>query len=304
MHYSFYTADAFTSRRFHGAQIAVFPDAQGLSGEQMQRIAAEFNVSETVFITPSKVSPAHRQMRVFSPTEEVNFAGHPIIAAAWVLSEVGDIAIGDEDALVVFEQNSGPVEVCIRGKNGKPEMVQFSVSAEPKIDRFVPSKEELAGILGLSAADLEPHNNFVPLLVACREPYLIVPLRSYKAVREAVFNYERWVQSNVPSMLAQEILLFSTHAADQAADFHGRLVGPKIGVREDPPIGSATPAFAGYLCAHEHIRQGTYAFAIERGRPDSRQSILNVEMDNQRGRKLDIRIGGPAVTVMEGKISV
>ena len=102
-----------------------------------------------------------------------------------------------------------------------------------------------------------------------------------------------------PSMLAREIALFCS-GAHAKADFHIRLLGPDIGKDEDPPIGAFVPSFAAYLCAHDHIRIGTYPFTAERGNPQARLSLLDVEMDNKGEETLTVRVGGSAVTMSQG----
>jgi len=104
--------------------------------------------------------------------------------------------------------------------------------------------------------------------------------------------------------MAKEILLFSTQSDVDYSNFHARLLGPDIGIHDDPPIGSAMSAFGGYLCDHDHIKQGTHTFVIDRGSVEKRKSILNIEMDNKKAEMLTIRVGGPAVMVSEGIISV
>ena len=297
--YAFHTADAFTEHRYHGAQIAVVPDATGLDAGQMQRVAAEFNLSETVFVFPDESDPLRKRVRIFSPTRELDFAGHPVIAAGHVLASIGQIPLEGTHTRAVFEKNKGPVEVYITQHDGQPILVQFQLAVRPYADRFVPPPSEIAKILDLRQ-DAIGTPLYPPMLVASDRPYLVVPLRDYDAVRSAVFSYRYWTMSSAPSMMAQEMLLISTQTADPSADFHGRLVGPEVGINEDPPIGAAMPAFAGYLAAQEHVREGTYAFAAERGTPRTRLSILNVEMDNKGREELELRVGGPAVSVSRG----
>ena len=300
----FFTANAFTHTRFQGAQIAVFPDTDGLSGEQMQTMASELNLSETVFISGGDEPATRRRLRIFSPQREIDFAGHPILAAGAVLAADGSLLLSDEKTCdIVFEQNTGPIDVRIRKTEGVATFVQFDLRVKPTVDRFVPRGEEIANFLSLDTSDVE-HPHFHPLLVACDRPYLIVPLRNYDAVRRAAFNYQSWSHSSAPTMLADEVLLFSSGGRDPVHDFHGRLLGPEIGVQEDPPIGSAMPAFAAYLCAHDHIARGTHAFAIERGSPETRQSVLSVEMDHLGASELSLRVGGPAVVVCEGTMEI
>ena len=301
MKYHYYIADVFTNQLFNGAQIAVFPAAEGLSSETMAAIAKELNLTETVFVFHQQDAENHRRMRVFSPLREIDFAGHPIIATAYVLGECGDITLGQTQTKIVLEQNSGPVDVNISSAAGKPSFVQFSRSDSAIIDRFAPSDEELSQFLGLQIADLD-HKKYSPRLVSCGFPYLIVPVWNYESVRKARFNYPAWSQSAAPQTAAQEILLFAPKSPNLDADFNARLLGPNISLQDDPPVGSAMPAFCSYLCSFEHTQKGTHSFSVERGELSTRRSLLQLEMDNKQQEKLTIRIGGQAVIFAEGTI--
>lgn len=302
MKYTYYIADVFTQSIFNGAQIAVFPQAEGLQAEQMQLIARELNLSETVFISHNPESQ-QRRMRIFSPQAEIDFAGHPIIAVGYVLAACGDISLGEGVTKLVLEQNVGAIEVNISGQDGRASFVQFSRSVKPRVDDFAPSDAELAAMLGIEVNDLD-HRKYAPRLVSCGFPYLVVPVWHYDAVRKARFDYAAWSQSNAPQTAAQEIMLFAPKSPFADADFNVRLLGPHIGMHEDPPVGSAMPAFCAYLCAFEHTQKGTHAFAVDRGQAGTRRSVLNMEMDNKREELLSVRIGGQAVIVAEGSLSL
>ncbi len=301
MSYQYYIADVFTQHVFNGAQIAVFPKAEGLDNEKMAAIAKEINLSETVFVFHPEDDKSRRRMRVFSPLGEKDYAGHPIIATAYVLGHCGDIQLNDDITPVIFEQNSGPVEVNISAENGKPTFIQFSSRISSIIDRFVPTDEELASLLSIKVSELD-HKKYSPKLVSCGQPYLIIPLWNYDSVRKARFNYSAWSQSTAPQTAAQEILLFSPKTPFPHSDFNLRLLGPNIGIHDDPPVGSVIPAFASYLCSFDFTQPGTHAFAIDRGDENSRRSIINVEMDNKGGSQLPLRVGGEAVIFAEGSI--
>ena len=303
MKYNYYIADVFTKQIFSGAQIAVFPKAEGLSTEQMQLVARELNLSETVFVFHPDKQTTNRVMRIFSPQGEIDFAGHPIIAAAFVLASCGAIQLAPAITPLVFEQNAGPVKVNISAENGKPSFVQFTRTVTSIVDRFAPSDDELASFLTLQSSELD-HKKFSTRLVSCGVPYLIVPVWRYESVRHAKFNYTAWSQSCAPQTAAQEILLFSPKTPYADADFNARLFGPRIGIHEDPPVGSAMPAFASYLSSFEFMQKGTYTFAVDRGEPGNRRSVLNLEMDHKGEGSLTIRVGGAAVMVAEGIMTV
>jgi trans-2,3-dihydro-3-hydroxyanthranilate isomerase len=297
----YYIADVFTDRIFNGAQIAVFPNADGLSDEQMRLLARELNLTETVFVFHPRGEGTLRKMRIFSPLGEIDFAGHPIIATAYVLASCGDIELTEAITPVVFEQNAGPVDVNITASQGKPVFVQFSRKVSAFVDRFAPTDEELAGFLSIKQSELD-HKKYSPRLVSCGAPYLIVPVWSYETVRKAKFNYSVWSQSTAPQTAAQEILLFAPKTPFADADFNARLLGPRIGMHEDPPIGSAMPAFASYLCSFEHTRKGTHTFAVDRGDAYTRRSVLNLEMDHKGLEQLALRVGGAAVMFAQGTV--
>ena len=158
MKYNYYIADVFTNKIFNGAQIAVFPNAEGLNAEQMALIAREFNLSETVFIFHKPDDEHARRMRIFSPLGEIDFAGHPIIAAAYVLALCGEVELSKPITPIVIEQNCGPIEVNVTRQDGKPTFIQFTRSSGSIVDRFAPTDEELAGFLGIEQSEIDHKN--------------------------------------------------------------------------------------------------------------------------------------------------
>jgi trans-2,3-dihydro-3-hydroxyanthranilate isomerase len=299
----YYIADVFTTQLFNGAQIAVFPNADGLNEKTMQLLARELNLSETVFVFHPERSDTLRKMRIFSPKKEVDFAGHPIIATAYVLGLCGDLLLKDGITPIVLEQNIGPIDVNISVADGKPTFVQFARTVVSIVDRFAPTDEELSSFLGIKQTELD-HKKYSPRLVSCGFPYLIVPVWNYDTVRQAKFNSAAWSQSIAPQTAAQEILLFAPKTPFVDSDFNARLLGPHIGIYDDPPIGSAMPAFASYLCSFEHTRKGTHVFAVDRGDANSRRSVINLEMDNKGHEQLPLRVGGEAVLFAQGTIDL
>ena len=304
MKYTYYITDVFTNQIFKGAQIAVFPESEGLDEKQMALIARELNLSETVFVFHQESEDiARRRLRIFSPLGEIDFAGHPTIGTSFVLASCGNIKLTEKYTPVEFEQNVGTISANITNDNGKPVFMQFTRKVSSIIDRFAPSNEELAKILCIDQAHID-HKQYHARLVSCGVPYLIVPIYYFETVRKAKFNYEAWSQSIAPQTAAQEILLYSAKTPFQDSDFNARLVGPHIGINEDPPVGNVMPAFASYLCSFEHMRKGTYTFAVGRGEDKTRRSVINLEMDHKGEAKLTIRVGGEAVMVVEGSMNV
>lgn len=303
MKYNYYIADVFTRQIFSGAQIAVFPNAEGLSQTQMQLVARELNLSETVFVFHPNTQSTMRVMRIFSPLTELDFAGHPVIATAFVLASCGELRLDAPTTSIIFQQYAGPLEVNVTADNGNPSFIQFTRRISSIIDRFAPSDDELARFLSIEVSELD-HKKYSTRLVSCGLPYLVVPVWQYETVRNAKFNDAAWNQSSAPQTAAQEILLFSPKTPFTDSDFNVRLLGSRISAYEDPPVGNAMPAFASYLCSFDFMQKGTYTFAVDRGDNQHRRSVLNLEMDHKGEKLLTIRVGGSAVMVAEGVMTV
>lgn len=303
MKIDFYIADVFTRQAFNGAQVAVFPDGSGIGSETMQKIAQELSLPNAVFVEPASSDSSSWKVRVFTPTHEVDLVGQAIVAAGYALASSEKVTLENQFTPLTFSGRDVDVSVNITGDKGNPEFVQFSSRSTSIIDRFTPTENEIADVLSLEAKVIDT-KQFRTRLVSCGTPFLIVPMTRYEAVRKALFNYQAWSQSTAPQTAAQEILLFSRNPEKTDVDFHLRLVGPGVGLNEDPPVGGALQAFAAYLCSHEHVQKGTYAFAVDRGSDECRRSVLNLEMDNRGQSSLTLRVGGEAVITGKGQIDL
>ena len=307
MNYNYYTADVFTEQAFNGVPLPVFPDATGLSSEKMQQIAGELSTSSTVFLSSNDNENTY-DIRVFSKDKELPVGTHTVLAASFILGQTAAVKLSEQYTQICLSSSLKGHEQVInsfisKNNDGSPSLVQQTYETHAAVDYYTPTTEELAAMLSLTPADIG-FDKYRPLIVSCGVPYLIVPIKSYNAIREAKFNEAAWSNSSAPSSLAQEILLFANNTDDNPADFHARLLGPAIAHNEDPPIGGAIPAFANHICNHPHIQAGTHVFAIQRGANDGRKSMFYVEMDNQQTKDLTLRVGGHAVLMAEGKIRV
>lgn len=304
MGYRYYTADVFTDQPFGGAQIAVFPEADDLATERMQQIAGEINLSETVFLSQSEegaASDLHKRMRTFTPSHELEFAGHPIIAAAYVLAKTGQITTNQNHTAITLEQNIGPIKAYISNTEKTSPFIQFSLSCDAKVDSFVPSDQELTEILSFDSLTSISSTQYRSKLITTENSYLVIPCNELEQLQNARFDAKAWGRSSAPSTNAGQILLFSKNTYTDNANFHLRLLGPNVG-NENPPVGSALTAFASYLASFQNLRKGTYTYTAERGTPNSRISLLHVEMDKRDNKALTIRVGGPAVLMSEATL--
>ncbi len=305
--YTYFTADAFTEQPFHGVPLPVFIDATGLTDQQMQNISNELNATSTIFLFPTAQSDK-RTVRVFNKEKEIPASIHAVQAASYVLAQTGTIELIERHTCITLcselKGHEQEIESYVSKKvSGDAGIVQQTYNTHAAIDYYTPTNEELAAMLSLTPADIG-FDHYRPLIVSCGVPYLIVPIMSYNAIREAKFNEAAWSNSSAPMSLAQEILLFANNTDDNSADFHARLLGPAIAHHEDPPIGSAIAPFANHICDHPHVQPGTHVFGIQRGANDARKSLFYVEMDNKQSKDLTIRVGGHAVMMSEASIKV
>jgi trans-2,3-dihydro-3-hydroxyanthranilate isomerase len=294
MRYRFMTCDVFTERRFGGNQLAVLPEADGLTEPQMQAIAAEFNYSETTFVLPP-ADPAHlARLRIFTPRAEMPFAGHPTVGTALVLAWLGRVPDGGE---LVLEELAGPVPVRIRKGGSRAAFAEFSAPAAATHGAPL-AVAPLAEALGLAAADLVSLGG-LPCVASCGAPFLLVELASRAALARANLD----ARTELPAG-ATGVHLFTRETGDVAIDLRARMFAPAHGVPEDPATGSAAAALAGFLGGLPGLADGWHSWRIAQGIEMGRPSLIAARADREHGKVREVRVGGSAVPVAEGTIEV
>lgn len=296
MRYRFFTCDVFTDRRFGGNQLAVLPQASGLSDSQMQAIAREFNYSETTFVFPSQRGFT-RHVRIFTPKAEVPFAGHPNIGTAFVLATTGEL--GDDAATTVsFEEKAGPVHVRIL-RRGDGCWCQLSAPEQLSLGRNVDPQ------LIARSASLRPDDIIVsthpPQLASVGLPFIFAEVRGRDALARASVNMDGFAELATLGV-PPDVHLYTL--ANDDFDIRARMFAPFDGVLEDPATGSANCALAGLLSHHAAVSDGTLAWRIAQGQEMGRPSVLSAEADKRDGVVVATRIAGDSVLVSEGHINV
>ena len=302
MRYRYYTADVFTRQPFSGNQLAVFPDARGLDGATMQRVAREFNLSETAFALPPEDPHHTRRLRIFTPGAEMPFAGHPTVGSAFVLAAVGEIPIHGDTTPIIFEEIVGPVPVTICAGAGKPVFTQLSAAQLPVFGPPAPPLDELAAMLSLFPADLLD-GDFAPQAVSCGAPFLFLPLRDLDALGRARIRHDRWADL-LAGYWAPQVFLFTFETDGGACDLRARMYAPGLGIAEDPATGAAATALAGYLGVRDRTRDGVLHWVVLQGVEMGRPSTLHIEADKSGGVITAIRVGGTSVLVSEGWMDI
>lgn len=298
MNYKFFTCDVFTRKRFGGNQLAVIPQAEGLTTRRMQQIAREFNFSETTFVLPAEKGHT-RKVRIFTPAREIPFAGHPNIGTAFVLAgspENEDIHAG---MTVVFEERAGLVPVTIDKKAGGRLWCELEAPERLSLGEIV-MPEVAAAALSLETEEIEL-NVHPPRSAGVGFPFLIVELRSMEALKKARFNtlaMEQLAEEGVPP----DVLLYVRSSGK--VDIRARMFAPFEGVPEDPATGSANCALAALLSHYDPKKNGKFRWRIAQGIEMGRPSMLVARTEKKDGEIVATRIGGDCVMVSEGTITV
>jgi len=301
MQLTYYTLDVFTERRLAGNPLAVVVDgAAGLDTSAMQAVAREFNLSETVFVLPTD-KPAHSaKVRIFTPSRELPFAGHPTIGTAVLLAELRKDSPSDE-ALIVLEQGIGTVRVGVRLRNGAP-YAEFDAPKLPVEAGLLQPADRLAAGLGLLPSEIG-FENHKPMCFAAGNAFAFVPVASRAAIERAMPSYPHWASAFEQQGIVGAFL-YCRQCQHTTSAFHARMFAPASGVPEDPATGSAAVCFAGVVKHFDELPDGTHRRIIEQGYEMGRPSEITLSMDVSNGKLATVRIGGHAVRVSEGKLTV
>jgi trans-2,3-dihydro-3-hydroxyanthranilate isomerase len=303
MQLSFHTLDVFTDRRFGGNPLAVVHGADQLTTEQMQGVARELNLSETVFVLKTG-NPAHTaRVRIFTPVKEVPFAGHPTIGAAALLAELRTPTMhGEQDALIVLEESIGAVRVGVRGRAGTPTFAEFDAPKLPMESGTLPELGLLAAGLGLQPNEIG-FENHKPSSFAAANAFAFIPVATLEAIGRSRVNGSHWTRA----FEEQGILgayLYTRQCEHTTSSFHARMFAPSAGVPEDPATGSAAVCLAGAVNKFDQLPDGTHKRMIEQGYEMGRPSLISLTMTIAAGKLTTVRIGGSVVRVGEGTITV
>lgn len=303
MKLEFHTLDVFTTQRFGGNPLAVIPDAEGLSDEQMQTIAREFNLSETVFVLkPAK--PAHSaRVRIFTPYAELPFAGHPTVGAAILLAGLRQPSInGERDAIVTLEENIGTVRVGVRLVGEGASFAEFDAPKLPKEAGVLPPVERLAAGIGLIPNEIG-FENHKPMCFAAGPAFAFIPVRTREAIARARVSPRHWSDAFDEQGIVGAYL-YTRDCVHTTSSFHTRMFAPSSGIPEDPATGAAAICLAGAVHHFDDYPDGLHRRVIEQGYEMNRPSHITVSSVVNGGRLETVRIGGNAVHVSKGEIEV
>ena len=296
MRYRYYICDVFTDQRFGGNQLAVLPDAEGLTTEQMQQIAREFNFAESTFVFPPEQGHT-RKVRIFTPKAEMPFAGHPNVGTAFVLAKTGELGPAHSSS-VTFEEVAGVVRISIERRDGHiwcelaaPEAL--SLGAEIAVPA-------LASAISLSPDDIVVTTH-LPRQASVGLPFVFAELKDVVALARA-----RPDMNGFDALQAQGIRpdVHIYIRSNDAFDLRARMFAPLYGVPEDAATGSANCALAGLLSLHDSRASGGFKWRIAQGVELGRPSVLDARAEKSNGVVTGTWVGGTSVMVSDGFIEV
>jgi trans-2,3-dihydro-3-hydroxyanthranilate isomerase len=286
--YRFVTVDVFTDIRFGGNPLAVFPDARGLTTEQMQSLAREFNYSETTFVLPPQDRQHTAQVRIFTPVNEIPFAGHPNVGTGWVLAR----ELGREGGMFLFEEIAGIVEVHVEGQGATIAAPQ-ALSLGPEL-----APEAVARCIGVEAGDVitSAHR---PVLASTGNAFVFAELTP-DALTRAMPDPAAFRQTDAAHPELGGRMALHLYARD-GETLRTRMFAPLFGIVEDPATGSANVTLGALLLSLTHAETAAYDIVqgVEMGRP----SFLHVEARRLDG-EIFSTVGGNCVPVFEGEVEI
>ncbi|AHG46794.1 phenazine antibiotic biosynthesis-like protein [Rhizobium leguminosarum bv. trifolii CB782] len=299
---SYVTLDVFTSTRFEGNPLAVISDARGLSDAAMQRIATEFNYSEVTFVLPPEDPENSARVRIFTPTMEIPFAGHPNVGTAYVLGQQAEIFGKPVGEKLRFEEEAGIVEVSLKRSGGKVAATAIRAPQPLAIGDAI-AEETIARCIGLEPGAVVKTSH-VPVFASVGLNFAIAELSGLEALAAARPNLAGFqAAAGRQTTSGHDFSLFLyVRTPEDPWEVRARMFAPLDNVPEDPATGSASAALGAYLVSLAPDSDMDVRITIEQGVEMGRRSIIALDVAKSGGIVTDVVISGSCVSVMRGEI--
>lgn len=294
-HASYELADVFTTTPFGGNPLALFPDASAIPDGSLQRIARELNLSETAFAYPLR--KGEWKLRIFTPTMEHPFAGHPTVGSALLLAE------REKLSEIILHEGVGPVALTIERTNGGVAIARLTVPTDPEERPINYDPADLAAMISLEPEQLET-GILAPRAMSCGVPFLFIRVTSRDALGASRLRKDRWNRLIADSWSPHVYMFTTDEDQGEQRTLHARMFAPLMGIDEDPATGGAAAALAGVLAAQEPGFEGEITWNIAQGVEMGRPSSLELKARLDGGRASDIRVGGSAVWMGRGSLNI
>jgi len=295
MKYPFHIVDVFSSTPFGGNQLAVLPEAAGISTEGMQKIAREFNFGETTFVLPKKDAANTCRVRIFTPRTELDVAGHPSVGTACALVMKQHVGPGDPIRLIL-EENVGPVTVDVAQRNGGFHGT-LTLSGKIEAPTGAPSPTDLAAVLSI-----EPSEVSQSFFAGVGVPMCFAQLNSNEAVDRATINRAAWT-ATLSRAWSPHLFFFAGNLRD-GGKLYARMWAPALGVDEDNATGSACAALVGAMASKHDFDGTSYRLSIRQGVLMGRRSEMEAQARKSGGVVTSVSVGGATAYIASGEIEV
>ena len=288
----YYIVDVFAQEKYNGNQLAVFVDAGTLASQQMQRIAKEINYSETTFITDNQSREGGYDVRIFTPAQELPFAGHPTLGTAYIIQQE---IIKQPVEKVTLNLKVGQIPVTLHYADNSVNLLWMQQLPPIFGQKF--ATDAIAPLLNLSVDDI--NTNFPMQEVSTGVPFIIVPLKTSAAVKKAKVNLEKYFKL-ISNTEAKSILIFCPETYHQENNLNVRVFCDYLGVPEDPATGSANGCLAGYLANYAYFDADSIDIRVEQGYEIGRDSLLLLKAQ-KTDADINVFVGGKVIMVAKGE---
>jgi trans-2,3-dihydro-3-hydroxyanthranilate isomerase len=292
--------DVFTDQALAGNPLAVVFGADDLDDVAMQAIAGEFNLSETVFISEPRGRDADYGLRIFTPREELPFAGHPTIGATIALTLASGASEGQRKRFVL-EETVGDVTADGRVNGPRHGSARFFAPKLPEQVGELPDFDGIAAALGLKPGDLLD----TPVrggIWSAGVPFAIVPVRDPARLAAISLDLSTFEQVFGGAEPVCALVVSKATLTEHTLDWRARMFGPHLGIVEDPATGGAAAAFAGLISEQGGLSEGEHGVDIYQGVEMGRPSLIRLRLKHEGGKLTDLMLGGDAVKIAEGEL--
>ena len=292
---NYHLLDVFTDQQLAGNPLAVVLKADNLSSEMMQKIAREFALSETVFLTNPLIGRHTSAARIFTPNMELPFAGHPTIGAAVLLG------LQQRAIAIRLEEKIGLITCVMERIDKKTGEARFKLPKTPEETGPAPDTAAIAGTLGISPEEIG-FDDWKPARFSAGLEFTLVPVRDREVLASIVLERRGW--ADVYGKVHGAVYVFTKTRREQNVDFRARMFEPDLVGGEDPATGSAAAALIGLIAQHERERNGQKLYRIYQGVEMGRPSLIEIQVGIEDGILVHGGIGGKAVLVGNGTLDL
>lgn len=289
----FSIVDVFAETKYTGNQLAVIlgEGVELLSDQEMLKIAQEMNYSETTFICDSEQQNGGYPVRIFTPKRELPFAGHPTLGTAYIIAEE---IIKDSVNQVILNLAVGQIPVTWKTTESGKQILWMRQNS-PEFNHIY-DWQLLAPVLNLEPSDFDI--NYPIQEVSTGIPFIIVPLKTQSALKQAKVNIEHYSEF-IQTTIAKEIFIFCPETHNPNNHLCARMFAPALGITEDPATGSANGCLAGYLSHYNYFGSDVVNIRVEQGYEIDRPSLLLLKAE-KTGDLIQVEVGGNVIKVAEG----